>query len=96
MKTKTLRTALILGGLMLVGIQNMSAVTGDEFKQLVSNELSNFHMQGLYVILGIIGAGLTFYFFSNRFIKDEKPVRHKINYTHQRRHHHRTVVKKTA
>jgi hypothetical protein len=96
MKTTTLKTALILGGLMLINAQSMNAGISDQLNHFIANELSNFHMQGLYVILGIIGAGLTFYFFSNRFIKDEKPVRQRINYTQQRRQHHRAVIKKTS
>jgi len=95
MKTTTLKAFLILGGSMLIGTGTMHAGNVDKFGSFVSSALSDFHLQGFYVIAGIVGAGLAFYFLSNHFIKEEKPLRHRINYTNPRRHHHRSIVKKT-
>ncbi len=96
MKTSTLKAILILGGLMLTGIQSMQAGITDQFNNSISNELSHFHVQGLFVIFGIVAAGLTFYFLTHKSVNEEKTIRHRISYSQQRRQHHRAVIKKTA
>lgn len=96
MKTTTLKAFLIMGGSMLIGTETMNASVTDQFGHFVSNELSHFHFQALYVILGVIAAGLAFYFLSNKLNKEEKTFNHKINYPQPRRQHHRSVVKKTS
>ncbi len=95
MKTTSLKAFLILGGSMLIGGTMQAGIT-DQFIHSVSNELSNFHVQALFVIGGIIAAGLTFYFLTHFIYKEEKPQRQKVSYSQQRRQHHRAVVKKTA
>ena len=81
---------------MLTGIGSLQASTANEFISLMGVELSHFHVQGLYVIGGIIAAGLAFYFVTHKFGKEEKPVRQKISFSQQRRQHHRVVIKKTS
>ena len=96
MKTTTFKALLILGGLMLTGIQSMHAGITDQFSNSISNELSHFHIQGLFVIFGIVAAGLSFYFLTHKPVKEEGALRQKVSYTQQRRQHHRAVIKKTA
>ncbi len=97
MKTKTVKALLILGGLMLLNTQSMHAGIADQFKNFVGNEFTNFHLQSLYLIGGIILTGLSFYVIFNHADKEEKPMRTKVSYaSQQRRQHHRAVIKKTA
>ena len=80
---------------MLIGTTAQAGIT-DQFSHSVSNELSNFHVQSIFVIVGIVSAGLAFYFLTHFVYKEEKPQRQKVSYTQQRRQHHRAVIKKTA
>lgn len=96
MKNLNLKAILILGGLMLIGTESMQANGAGQFISSMSNELSHFHAQGLFVIAGIIAAGLSFYFLTHKMEKEEKPLRQKVSYSQQRRQHHRAVIKKTA
>ena len=100
MKTSTIKALLIFTGSMLIGTGTLSAGVANEFSSAVTNELSNFHIQGLYVIAGIVTAGLVIYLFVNHFGKEEKeeqrPFRRGHYHTHRRHHHQRSVVKKTA
>ena len=97
MKTVTIKAILILGGLMLAS-EGLFAGAGKALKNSISNELSNFHVQGLYVIGGIVVAGLVSYILINHFRKEEeKPLIHpKKNYAQLRRAHLKSINKKTA
>ena len=85
---------------MLIGTGTLSAGVTSEFSNAVTNELSNFHIQGLYVIAGIVTAGLVIYLLINHFGKEEKveqrPLRRAHYTTHRRHQHQRSVIKKTA
>jgi len=96
MKTISNKTFLILAGLMF--ISNFIQAETSEIKNFIGNELSNFHLQGFYVIGGIVAASLIIYVLINHFNKeeDEKIQRPAANAIHHRRHHHHKVVKKTA
>ncbi len=101
MKTTTLKAQLILIGSMLIGSQRMSAGVIDNVKKIVGDEMSSFNMTGLFIIAGVVGAGLLVYIISNHLIKekdDENVVpHHHVNRHHHHRHHHtRPIVKKTA
>ncbi len=97
MKTTSFKALLILVGSLLIS-GNLSAGVGDQLSHSVSDELSHFHIQGLYVIGGIIVAGLLIYLLVNHFGKEEgKPfVRNRSNYAHNRRAQQRAIVKRTA
>ena len=97
MKTPSFRAELILLGLLLIN-KGLFAGAGNELKNSLSNELSNFHIQGLYVIGGIIIAGLLSYILFNHFRKEEtKPlIRPKTNYAQQRRAHLKALKGKNA
>ena len=98
MKTISIKAFFILFGLMLMS-NNISAEIGEKLKNFVGSEYSNFHIQGLYVIGGIILASLLIYLLMNHFTKDEpeeRKYRPSGNLMHHRRHHHHKVIKKTA
>ncbi len=97
MKTTSIKAFFILFGLMLVS-NNISAEIGDKLKSIVGSD-SSFHIQGLYVIGGIIVASLVMYLLMNHFTKDEpegRKYRPSSHLTHHKRHQHHKVVKKTA
>ncbi|MBA3683332.1 MAG: hypothetical protein H0W73_19525 [Bacteroidetes bacterium] len=98
---------MILVGLVLVNIQTISAGVIDDVKKTAGNELSNFNMQGILIIAGIIGAGLLIYIISNYLMKekeeyvvDAKQSSHIAKHNHdryQQRHYpNRHIVKKTS
>ncbi|MDP1803494.1 MAG: hypothetical protein Q8L81_19175 [Bacteroidota bacterium] len=104
MKTTKFKAFLILVGSVLMNIQSMSAGTIDDVKKFAGDQMSNFNMQGLLVIGGIVGAGLLIYIVSNHLIKDkdEETVGHLgqnsniSRHNHHRHHHTRHIVKKTS
>jgi len=101
MKTTKFRALMILIGSMLIGSQSMSASVIDGVKKFAGDQVTNFNMQGLLVIGGIVGAGLLVYIISNHVIrdKDEQTVAqnpHISRLNHHRHHHTRHVVKKTS
>ena len=97
MKTTYIKRGLILFGSTLMAAETMRAGITDQFSNSVNNELSNFHIQGFFVIVGVIAAGLGFYFLNNKLNKEEKALPQKKTVAaHQRRMHHRGVIKKTA
>lgn len=101
MKTKSFRAVLILVGLMLVGVQPLSAGVGETFKKFIGNEFSNF--QGLYIIAGVVVASLLVYILFNRngakekeMAKDRRQIPNKALSSRYHHHHHQhRVVKKT-
>ncbi len=96
MKTTSFKALLILGGLMLTGTKMQAGII-DSFKNFVGNEFTNFHLQGLYVIGGIVITSMVFYLLNSHFTKEDRPVvRQKVNPMHGRRQHQRSVIKKTA
>jgi hypothetical protein len=97
MKTISNKALLILAGLMLLCSGSIEAGIIDKFKEFAGAEFNNF--QGLYIMSGVIIAGLVIYILVNHFGKEEEQrnVRHGANYTHHRRHqHHHRIVKKTS
>lgn len=106
MKTTKFKAFMILVGLLLVNVQTISAGIIDDVKKTAGNEISNFNMQGLLIIGGIIGAGLVIYIISNYFMKekeeyvDAKQSSHIAKHNHdryQQRHYpNRHIVKKTS
>lgn len=100
MKTTKIKALLILVGLVLVNIQSISAGVIDDVKKTAGNELSNFNMQGILLIGGIVGAGLLIYIISNYLTreKDEQPLGQNLHIgkrNHQR-YHNRHIIKKTS
>lgn len=104
MKTTKFKAFLILIGSVLANIQSVSAGTIDQVKKFAGEQVSNFNMQGLLLIGGIVGAGLLIYIITNHVIKDkdEETVSNlgqnsRISqYNHHRHHHPRHIVKKTS
>jgi hypothetical protein len=97
MKTTSFKAFLILGGLILLNVQSMNAGIVDKFENFIGNEFSSFNLQGLYLIGGIVTVALVFYILSNHFTKEEEaPIRNDMMVKPHKRHHHRSVIKKTA
>ncbi len=100
MKTTKIKAFIILVGLVLVNIQSISAGVIDDVKKTAGNELSNFNMQGILLIGGIVGAGLLIYIISNYLTKekDEQPLgqNHHIGKRNHQRYHNRHIIKKTS
>jgi hypothetical protein len=101
MKTTKFKAFIILLGLWLVNMQTITAGKMDGIKKFAGDQMSNFNMQGLLVIGGIVGAGLLIYIVSNHLVKDKEDETltqqqykaHKHN--HNRHHHSKHIVKKT-
>lgn len=87
----------VLSGLMLLGLVMMSQSTyasiGEKFNQYIGSEFAN--TSGLYIIFGVIGAGIIGKICQNYFMTEEKPVS-KVKVSHHRYHRPRPVIKKTA
>lgn len=100
MKTTTLKAFMILVGLMLVNIQTMSAGVIGDISKFAGEQMSNFNMRGLWVIGGVVGAGLLIYIISNHLTKekDEQPVgqNNHIGKRNHQRYHDRHIIKKTS
>lgn len=100
MKTTKLKAFMILVGLVLVNIQTMSAGVIGDITKFASDQMSNFNMQGLLVIGGVVGAGLLIYIVSNHLTK-EKEEQHMGQNSHigkrnHQRYHNRHIIKKTS
>ncbi len=106
MKTTKFKAFMILVGLVLVNIQTLSAGVIDDMKKTVGNEVSNFNMQGILIIGGIIAAGLLIYIVSNYIVKDKEEqidpkqssqiAKHNHERYQQRHYPNRHIVKKTS
>ncbi len=106
MKTTKFKAFMILVGLVLVNIQTISAGVIDDMKKTVGNEVSNFNMQGILIIGGIIAAGLLIYIVSNYIVKDKEEqidpkqssqiAKHNHERYQQRHYPNRHIVKKTS
>ncbi|MEO6303948.1 MAG: hypothetical protein ABIP51_12330 [Bacteroidia bacterium] len=101
MKTTKLKALTILLGSMLVSSQHMSAGVIDNVKKFAGDQITNFNMQGLLVIGGVVGAGLLVYIISNHVIKDKDDQTavqnpHISRHNHHRHNHARHIVKKTS
>lgn len=96
MKTKSLKAILILVGLTLTNISQMNASVTEKFQKFIGNEFSSF--QGLYIMAGVTISFLLVYILTNHFGKkeNEKSNTGAVNYPINRRHHQRSVIKKTS
>ena len=101
MKTTKFKAFLILVGSVLVNIQGAFAGNIDEVKKFAGEQVSNFNLQGLLVIGGVVCAGLLVYIVSNHVIKDKQEEtvgqnNHITRHNHHRHQHGRHIVKKTS
>lgn len=106
MKTTKFKAFLILVGLVLVNITKMSAGVIDDVKKTAGAQVSNFNMQGILLIGGIIGAGLLIYIVSNYLVKDKEEqvdpkqisqiAKHNHERYQQRHYPNRHIIKKTS
>ena len=101
MKATNFKAVSVLVGLALVNSQSMHAGVADKFQKFAGDQLSNFNMQGLLVIGGIIGASLLLYIISNHLIKEKEEPKFGQNpqvgrQNHHRHHHAKHIVKKTS
>ena len=101
MKTTNFKAVSVLVGLALINSQSMSAGVADKFQKFAGDQISNFNMQALLLIGGIIGTGLLFYIISNHLVtdKDESKIGQNTQpnrQNHHRHHHSRHIVKKTS
>lgn len=94
MKAAFLRFMAILVGSGLFQIPAASAGVSDKFQKFVGGEFTDF--QGLYIMGGVIVASLLIYILTNHFSKKEEQEVSRGIVGEGRRHHHRSVVKKTA
>ncbi len=95
MKTTSIKAFLILFGLMLICIR-INAQVGEKIKSFVGSEYSQFHIQGLYVIAGIIAVSVIINLLVMYFTREDEKTRPNTNVPHHRRHHHHhRIVKKS-
>lgn len=73
----------------------------DKVKNTLSKEFNS--MQGVWIMLGLIGGGLTLYVIMNKIQKkqaekeaSEASSNPHLHHTHHRRHHRHKVIKKTS
>lgn len=89
-------SGLILAGLVMCGHMSYAGV-GEKFNKFIGSEFTN--ISGLYIILGVIAAGIIGKVLHHFFIKDEErtPSNVKISpHVHHRHHRQRPIIKKTS
>jgi hypothetical protein len=94
-KNKVLSGLMILG-LVMSSLQSYAGV-GEKFNKFIGSEFTN--ISGLYIILGVIAAGIIGKVLHHFFIKEEEkaPSNVKIGqHVHHRHHRPRSIVKKTS
>lgn len=88
----------MLSGLMLLGLimlsQSSYANLSDKFNKYIGSEFAN--TSGLYIIFGVIGAGIIGKIIQSYFIREEEKPVSKVRVSHHRYHRPRPVIKKTA
>lgn len=93
MKKLSIKSVFVLIGFMLV-CSSANAAIGGKIKSFFGNELAQFHSRGLFLIGGVVIAGILSYFVRNLFDKEEETdrVHRPLNHTvHHRRHHHKII-----
>ena len=101
MKTINFKAFAILIGLLLTNTYYLKAGVINNVQKFAGEQLTNFNLQGLLVIGGIIGVCLIIYIISNHLVKEkEEPITKQnsqiARYNHHRHGHTRSIVKKTS
>lgn len=89
-KRKTLLGSVILMSLLMTGNYSYASA-GSMFANYVKDEVNS--MNGLYIILSVIGAGVIAKILHALFVKEEKPI-HRMRIEHV--HHRQRIIKKTS
>lgn len=84
-----------LAGILFIGLlmisQNSYAGVGNLFTKFIDDDANSIN--GVYIILGVLLAGLVAKFLHVLFVKEEKPIqRMRIEHIH----HRQRIIKKTS
>lgn len=93
-----------LGGLMLTALLflvtlSAQAITVNKFISNVKREMARDGLTGVYLIVGILGFGITLFIIVsivNRFKKPESKPTNIKHITHRHHHHPHKIIKKSA
>lgn len=88
----------MLAALLFLATLNAQAITVNKFISNVKREMARDGLTGVYLIVGILGFGITLFIIVsivNKFKKpDSKPT--NIKPISHRHHHHHKIIKKSA